>query len=69
MILKQRNENSYYAKMQEVARKDVEWCFSILQSRWGVIQKPSRQWNLNTIKYILMACVFMHNMIIEDERY
>ena len=24
MILKQRNENSYYAKMQEVARKDVE---------------------------------------------
>ena len=64
----QGEKRQYYAKMQEAARKDVERCFGVLQSRWGIIQNPSRQWDLNTIKDILMACVIMHNMIIEDER-
>ena len=64
MILKWQ----YYAKMQEVARKDMERCFGILESRWGSIQNRSRQWDLNIIKDIFMACVIMHNLIIEDER-
>jgi hypothetical protein len=64
----QGEKRQYYANMQEAARKDVERCFGVLQSRWGIIQNPSREWNLNTIKDILMACVIMHNMIIEDER-
>ena len=64
----QGEKRQYYAKMQEAAREDVERCFGVLQSRWGIIQNPSRQWDLNTIKDILMACVIMHNMIIEDER-
>jgi hypothetical protein len=54
--------------MQEAPRKDVERCFGVLQSRWGIIQNPSRQWDLNTIKDIFIARVIMHNMIIEDER-
>ena len=54
--------------MQEVARKDVERSFGVLQSRWAIIENPSRQWDLNTINDILMACVIMHNMIIEDEK-
>ena len=58
----------YYAKMQEAARKDVERCFGVLQSRWKIIQNPSYQWDLNTIEEILMACVIIHNMIFEDER-
>ena len=64
----QGEKRQYYAKMQEAARKDVERCFKILQLRLEIIQNPSRQWDLNTIKDILMACVTMHNMIIEDER-
>ena len=64
----QGEKRQYYAKMQAVARKDVERCFGVLQSRWSIVQNPSRQWDLNTIKDILMACVIMHNMIIEDER-
>ena len=27
-----------------------------------------QQWNLETISNIMMACIIMHNMIIEDER-
>ena len=54
--------------MQEVACKNVERCFGVLQSRWRIIPNPSRQWDLNTINDILMACVIVHNMIIEDER-
>ena len=46
----------------------MERCFNVLQSRWGIILNPSRQWDLNTIKGILMTCVIMHNIIIEDER-
>ena len=55
-------------KMQKAARKDVERCLGVLQSRWGVIPNLSLQWNLNTIKNILVVCVIMHNMIIQDER-
>ena len=27
-----------------------------------------RQWDLETISNIMIACIIMHNMIIEDER-
>ena len=47
---------------------DVECCFGVLQSKWGFIQNPSRQWELNIIKNILMTYVSMHNMFIKDER-
>lgn len=53
--------------MQEVLCKDVKHCFSILQSKWKIIQSPIHQWDLNTIKDILMTCVIMHKVIIEDE--
>ena len=29
---------------------------------------PSHEWDLNTIKDILMVCEIMHNIIIEYER-
>ena len=64
----QGEKRQHYAKMQEATRKDVERCFGVLQARWGIIQNPSRLWHLRTIQDILIACVIMHNMIIEDER-
>ena len=57
----------HYTKMQEGARKDVEHAFGILQARWGIVQNPVRQWDLKTISDIMLACIVMHNMIIEDE--
>ncbi|XP_057793016.1 uncharacterized protein LOC131009618 [Salvia miltiorrhiza] len=33
-----------FKKMQELARKDVERAFGVLQARWGIIRSPSRNW-------------------------
>ena len=54
--------------MQEVTHKDVKRCFGVLHSKWGIIRNPSCHWDLNTMKDILIACVIIHNMIIEDEK-
>ncbi len=57
-----------FAKMQEGARKDVEWCFGVLQARFGIIQNMSRLWQIYTIYEIMTIFVNFHNMIIEDEK-
>jgi hypothetical protein len=57
----------YYTKMQEGARKDVEHAFGVLQARWEIVKNPVKQWDLETVTDIMIACIIMHNMIIEDE--
>ena len=57
-----------FAKCQEAARKDVEWAFNVLKSRFAIICGPSRAWNVNTMKDIMLASIILHNMIVEDER-
>jgi hypothetical protein len=54
--------------MQEGARKDVEWCFGVLQVSFGIIQKLFRLWQTYTIYEIMTTCVNFHNMVIEDEK-
>jgi hypothetical protein len=36
--------------------------------RWGIIQQANQQWDLGTIKDIVIACIILHNMIIKNER-
>jgi hypothetical protein len=57
-----------FSKCQEGYRKDVERCFGILQSRFGIIRGAARGWDKEDIRYIMLTCVILHNMIIEDER-
>ena len=64
----QEQKKAHFAKMQEVAKKDIERCFGVLQIKWGIIQQYNRQWKLAVIKDIMMACIIPHNMIIENER-
>ncbi|CAM8926970.1 unnamed protein product [Rhodiola kirilowii] len=64
----QGNKKKYFAALQESARKDVERAFGVLQSRFAMIRGPSRFWDVETMKYIMFACIILHNMIIEDER-
>jgi hypothetical protein len=61
------NKRIYYAKAQEAARKDVERAFGVLQSRFAIIRCPTRLWDEETLSNIMIACIIMHNMIIEDE--
>jgi len=40
----------------------------VLKSRFAIICGPSRAWNVNTMKDIMLASIILHNMIVEDER-
>ena len=53
---------------QESCQKDVEWVFGVLQSRFAIVDGPSRLWNKKLLHDIMTSCIIMHNMIIEDER-
>lgn len=53
---------------QEGYRKDVQRCFGILQSRWGIIRGAAHGWDKEDLWYIMLTCMILHNMINEDER-
>ncbi|XP_047942804.1 uncharacterized protein LOC125189584 [Salvia hispanica] len=59
----------YFARKQEAARKDVERAFGVLQSRWAIIRCPARVWHEDDVANIMLACIILHNMIIEDEGF
>jgi glutathione S-transferase len=63
-----QGNKKYFAKAQEACRKDVERAFGVLQSRFAIVRGPARLWDEDTLHDIMMACIIMHNMIIEDER-
>ena len=61
-----QRKNNLFA-CQEFARKGVERCFGVLQSRWSMIAHPCRLWSTSGMADVMYACIIMHNMIIEDE--
>jgi hypothetical protein len=63
----QDEKSSHFAMMQEYTHKDVEKAFSVLQSRFAIIQNPLRHWNMTIIDDIMTTCAILHNMIIEDK--
>ncbi|XP_073026755.1 uncharacterized protein [Primulina eburnea] len=56
-----------FKERQESARKDVERAFWVLQNRWTIVRGPARYWYRKKLKQILLACIILHNMIVEDE--
>ncbi|CAL8998210.1 unnamed protein product [Prunus brigantina] len=47
--------------------KDVERCFGILQARWAIIRGAARMFDEEVLRSIMMTCIILHNMIVEDE--
>lgn len=47
--------------------KDVKHAFRVLQAWFTIVRGPERFFHLETLKDIMMACVILYNMIIEDE--
>ncbi|KAI5324244.1 hypothetical protein L3X38_033317 [Prunus dulcis] len=47
--------------------KDVERCFGILQARLGIIRGAARMFDDEVLRSIMMICIILHNMIVEDE--
>jgi hypothetical protein len=64
----QGEKKEHFTKMQAAARKDVERAFGVLQARWEIVKNPCRQYDLHTITNIMMCCIILHNMIIDDEQ-
>ncbi|GJV85365.1 putative nuclease HARBI1 [Tanacetum coccineum] len=57
-----------FAQHQEAVRKDVERAFGVLQARFAFLRHPCLIWDYEQMGQIMIACVIMHNMIVEDER-
>ncbi|XP_047949085.1 uncharacterized protein LOC125194915 [Salvia hispanica] len=53
-----------FAAKQESVRKDVERAFG---SRWAIVKCPARFWFKEVIAEVMYTCIFMHNMIVEQE--
>ena len=52
---------------QEACRKDVERAFGVLQSRFSIVAGQMRYWDKEVLRDIMITCIILHNMIIEDE--
>ncbi|XP_074314524.1 uncharacterized protein LOC141649742 [Silene latifolia] len=46
----------------------LERAFGVLQARFAFIKRPCLLWDRANMGKVLMACIIMHNMIVEDER-
>ncbi|XP_057791349.1 uncharacterized protein LOC131008492 [Salvia miltiorrhiza] len=64
----QLRKHQLFAQHQEAARKDVERAFGVLQARFAFIKRPCLIWDRDIMGKIMIACIIMHNTIVEDER-
>lgn len=64
----QTAKDTLFTERQESARKDVERAFGVLQARFAIIRKPALAWSVDLLWKIMMTCIIIHNMIVEDER-
>ncbi|XP_074318724.1 uncharacterized protein LOC141655548 [Silene latifolia] len=66
--LPQTAKQRLFTKHQASIRKDVERAFGVLQARLAIIRHPTQAWTESLLWKTMMACIIMHNMIVEDER-
>ncbi|XP_038719863.1 uncharacterized protein LOC120012503 [Tripterygium wilfordii] len=58
-----------FARTHESVRKDVERAFGVLQAKWGITKEPVRYYKTSELKKIMLTCIILHNMIIDDKRH
>jgi hypothetical protein len=62
-------KRAQFSIVQEAQRKDVERAFGVLpQARlWRILALPCKLWSVGAMNHVIIACIILHNMIIEDE--
>ncbi|KAM1393903.1 hypothetical protein ACFX2F_030008 [Malus domestica] len=63
----QNAKEKQFTRCQEGCRKDVERYFGILQARWAIVRGAARLFDVKSLRSIMMTCIILHNMIVEDE--
>ncbi|XBH75461.1 hypothetical protein VPH35_102216 [Triticum aestivum] len=63
----QTEKHKLFAAHQEGARKDVERAFGVLQGRFSILRRPARLYDRGDIEKVMIACIILHNMVVEDE--
>ncbi|XP_076931294.1 uncharacterized protein LOC143596394 [Bidens hawaiensis] len=61
------DKRKYFTKKQESARKDIERTFGVIKKRWAMLANPIRFWTREKITEVVITCIILHNMILEDE--
>ncbi|XP_076911897.1 uncharacterized protein LOC143570016 [Bidens hawaiensis] len=61
------DKRKYFTKKQESARKDIERAFGVLKKRCAMLANPIRFWTREKITEVVITCIILHNMILEDE--
>jgi Plant transposon protein/Caulimovirus viroplasmin len=57
-----------FSSQQEAVQKDVERPYGVLVSRWHVLKNPIRLHRRTDIANIVLACIILHNMVVEMRR-
>jgi hypothetical protein len=68
MPMAQTKKHKLFAQHQEGARKDVKRAFGVLQAQWSILWHPARLYDWGDLHHIVIACIILHNMIIDDEK-
>lgn len=55
-----------FSKQQEAVRKDVERVFAVISSKFQILSRPFRLWDLSDINKVMQCCVIIHNMQVEE---
>ncbi|XP_024978968.1 uncharacterized protein LOC112516179 [Cynara cardunculus var. scolymus] len=64
----QIQKHKLFVEHQESVRKDVERAFGVLQACFAFLRHQCLVWDKHNIGQIMIACIIMHNMIVEDEQ-
>ncbi|XP_052626734.1 uncharacterized protein LOC111909751 [Lactuca sativa] len=59
--------DKFFKRRQEGTRKDVERAFGVLKAKWHTVEHAAQPLDLETLRYIMYACIIMHNMVVEDK--
>ena len=59
-------QEKYYTKWQEGARKDIERAFGVLQGRFKFMERPVHLLDFNVICRRVITCLILHNMGVGD---